>query len=128
MTIANERILSQFVERNVCGNVTSMVEFILNQYDSRDTPFTYDDIENPYEQTEDEDDIQPQEIYEWYLVTDWLADQLAEHGEPVIRNGEICGSLWGRTCCGQMIICDGVIEQIASDLEILEGQKYDWSE
>ena len=71
-------------------------------------------------------DSEYQEIYEWYLVNGWFADKLAAHGEPVIRDGDICGCLWGRTCTGQAILLDYVISVICEELEILEGQSHEW--
>ena len=73
--------------------------------------FSWDDIENLYwKDPETEESEEPQEIFEWWLVTDWLADKLAKHGEPVIRNDY--GVWWGRTCTGQAIVLDYVIEEI----------------
>ncbi len=51
-----------------------------------------------------------QEIFEWYAVSDWLAKQLKEHNEPVLENDY--GTWWGRTCTGQAIAMDSVIEDI----------------
>lgn len=69
------------------------------------------------------DNTQP-EIYEWYAVSDWLGKRLSQYGEVVI---DAYGKrYWGRQCTGQSIICDSVIEQIAYDLEILEGQTHSW--
>lgn len=71
----------------------------------------------------EEEQEEPQEIYEWWTVSSWLLDKLKEYGEPVIEYE----NLWGRTTTGQSIKLDWVIGQIALDLEILEGQKHDWS-
>ncbi len=57
---------------------------------------------------------EPQEIYQWYLVSDWLKDQLIRIGEPVLVNDY--GNWWGRTCCGQSIECDGTIQTIVDNL------------
>jgi hypothetical protein len=48
------------------------------------------------------------EIYQWFLVSDNLAYHLEEQGECMID-----GTYWGRTCCGQSIILDCVIQRIA---------------
>lgn len=54
------------------------------------------------------------EAYEHWLVTGWLAEKLEERGEIV---GEFLGlTIWGRTCTGQAIYMDGVIEEIYVDL------------
>jgi DNA-directed RNA polymerase subunit RPC12/RpoP len=67
-------------------------------------------------------DTQAQDIFEWWLVSDWLAEKFADKGEPVLVNKAI----WGRTCTGQAILLDYVISQIAYEMEILEWQKYSW--
>lgn len=78
--------------------------------------------ESDYEDLSDE----AQEIFEWWAVTNWLGDKLFARGESVIKSyGK---SYWGRRCCGQAVSSDGVINDIANDMEILEGQKYSWDE
>ena len=57
------------------------------------------------------DDNEPQEIYEWWRVTDsWLAGKLDEIGEPILDNDY--GTWWGRTCSGQSIIQDGTFQSL----------------
>jgi hypothetical protein len=67
---------------------------------------------------------EPQEIFEWWIVSKWLGNRLEAEGEPVINDG--VHIYWGRTCTGQAILLDSVISQIAYDLEILEGQANEW--
>lgn len=70
--------------------------------------------------------IEPEqvEVYEHYIVSEWFADKLQGKGEIV---NEFMGmTIWGRACTGQAIFFDGVIKQIASDMEILEGQRNEW--
>lgn len=52
-----------------------------------------------------------QEIYEWWAITGWLAEQLVSAGEPILKNDY--GYWWGRTCTGQAIILDGTFQKIA---------------
>ena len=54
---------------------------------------------------------EPQEAYEWWLVSDWLCSRLRDLGEIVIDNGH--GSWWGRGCTGQSMIMDGTLQQVA---------------
>ncbi len=64
------------------------------------------------------------EAYEHWIVTPYLADKLEELGEIV---GELFNwKIWGRCTSGQAISLDYVIQRIASDMEILKGQKYEW--
>lgn len=55
------------------------------------------------------------DIYEWWLVSDWLAGKLADAGIPVLRNDY--GDWWGRTCTGQQFIMDGTLQQVARMVE-----------
>lgn len=52
------------------------------------------------------------EVYEWWRVTKWLADNLESIGECVLDNNY--GTWWGRTCTGQGLIMDGTLQQIAA--------------
>lgn len=65
------------------------------------------------------------EALEHWIVSDWFAGKLAEQGEMV---GELLGlTIWGRCTSGQAIAIDRVIERIAKEMEILTGQKNEWS-
>lgn len=66
-----------------------------------------------------------QEIYEWWAVTDWLAQKLRAAGEPVILTSD--PALWGRTTTGQSIKIDSVMAEIAQEMGILYGQESSWS-
>jgi len=62
-------------------------------------------------------DIEPyqREVYEHWIVSDWLADKLAERGEKVDK--DFAGLIvWARTTTGQGIASDSVIEAIHADL------------
>ena len=60
------------------------------------------------------------EVLEHWIVSDWLARNLADRGETVC---ELMGlTIWGRCTSGQSIALDGIIEDIAKDMEILHGQ------
>ena len=82
-------------------------------------------------QTEIESDIEDlenleseaQEVYEWYLVSGYLADKLQEKGNPIIESENI----WGRCTTGQAILLDYVITEICAEMEILEGQANSWA-
>lgn len=59
-------------------------------------------------------DPEAREVYEHWIVSDWLACELAGKGEVT---GEFAGlTLWGRCTTGQAISLDGVIRQIAAEL------------
>lgn len=70
-----------------------------------------------WQQLCDEYDIEPYslEVYEHWIVSDWLADKLIEKGERVYK--DFAGmTIWARTTTGQAIYCDHVIEQITEEL------------
>jgi len=80
-----------------------------------------EELEDKISDLESEQD-EPNEVYSWYIVSPWLCDKLKGMGEVVIENE----SLWGRGACGQSISLDWVIGSICKNLEILEGQQYEW--
>jgi hypothetical protein len=64
-----------------------------------------------------DNDLEPQrhEIYEHWIVSDWLARRLEERGEVIER--DFYGlTLWGRACTGQAILLDGVMCAIYDEL------------
>ncbi|PZP65239.1 MAG: hypothetical protein DI604_25045 [Delftia acidovorans] len=70
----------------------------------------------------DANDIEPyqRDVFEHWIVSDWLADKLAEKGEKVDK--DFVGlTVWARTTTGQGIASDWVIEQIVADLNKSEG-------
>lgn len=70
-----------------------------------------DDLEQEY-----------QEVFEWWVVSDFLCKKLEALGHPVISDH----SIWGRCSTGQAIFLDGAITKICSDMDILEGQENSW--
>ena len=70
-------------------------------------------------------DSQPQEIFEWWIVTEYLYRKLKEKEEPVLEWGN--NYYWGRTCSGQAILLDHVISEICEEMEILDGQTNSWN-
>ena len=67
-------------------------------------------------------DTRPQEVYEWWMVSDWLARELRTRGEVIIPHMNI----WGRRGTGQAIMLDDVISSICHGMEILDGQRCSW--
>jgi hypothetical protein len=57
---------------------------------------------------------EPQEIFEWWVVSLWLGRKLLIEGEPVIENSY--GIWWGRTTTGQAISLDYIIGKIYGDI------------
>lgn len=63
---------------------------------------------------------------EWWMVSDWLGEKLAERGEYIISADGM--KLWGRDSNDKdlSITDDPEIRAICVELEILEGQKHAW--
>lgn len=81
---------------------------------------TYTEVIEEGEEFEEES----AEIYEYWIVSDFLYNKLQEQGQPVVTDGYI--RIWGRTCSGQAILLDYVITKICADMEILKGQANSW--
>ena len=66
----------------------------------------------------------PQEVFEWWICSNWMMEKLRARGEVVIPHLNI----WGRTTTGQAILLDGIISRICQEMGILDGQVYSWKE
>lgn len=143
----NQEIVGKFVQLEVKACFSYEMDAVLKASEhNRDLP-SFEDIENLYEdvcekcgESRPYDDAnggehcdyggdfesQPQEIFEWWIVTEFLYRKLKEKGEPVLEWGNNC--YWGRCTTGQSIMLDYVIGRICEDMEILDGQKYSWKE
>lgn len=148
----NQKIKMEFIKDTVLCNVTNMVTYILSAstYDNNSI-FSYEDITNYYidnsseiEELENElnntdledekEDLQfkidelkqeqetPQEFFECYIVTGFLANRLKEKNNLILEDENI----WLRGTFGQFISLDHVISEICFEMEILEGQKNSW--
>lgn len=107
-----------FVDVHVYLNQSFFVEHLLEEgvvsYDEIEN-YTYSNEELKDEGFSDEEiergDVQREkEIFEWWLISDLLARWLREQGEPVLESAGC--AWWGRTCTGQAIYLDCVIEKI----------------
>jgi len=98
--VQKQRILREFVNQHIGENQTMLINELL-----KNGTVNYDDIVNLYDE-----DGAPQEIYEWWQADEWLLDKLEAKGEPVLRSDY--GNWWGRTCMGQAIYLDYVVEEI----------------
>lgn len=61
-------------------------------------------------------DPEDREAYEHWIVSKWFGNRLKEAGEMVIFDFMGFPAIWGRTCSGQAIALDGVIQGIAGTL------------
>lgn len=70
----------------------------------------------------DESEECPVEIYEHWIVSEYLAEKLRRKGETV---EDFLGmTIWGRPCTGQAIKLDSVIREVWTDLsgEVADGK------
>lgn len=124
--IEEQKKMSAFVNNYVFCNVTYEISYILNQSleNNNEAPFDYEDIQNLYYTEHDEDVINKEaedgdmkEIFEWYLIDSYLADELEKHKEIIINTA--LTHYWGRQCCGQAIFLDSIIKKIMRENNIL---------
>jgi len=101
------------------GLVGELLQKEIISYDEYQNIYmTDDEIKNCFNvSTEEEieevrnngDDVN--EIFEHWLVSDWLIDRLKEENEPILETD--LETWWGRCATGQSIILDYVIQKIA---------------
>jgi len=123
-------ITRKFIQPHIYRNQTALL-ITLQEKDI--DGFYFDDIENFYMTDKEilnsigsyDEDMSDQEIidevrnngedineiFEWYLVSDWFLDRLREINEPVIDNDY--GEYWGRCGTGQSIYLDHNIQELA---------------
>lgn len=70
-------------------------------------------------------DSEPQEVYEWWAVSEYLFEKLKAQGAPVLEYANMY--IWGRCTTGQAILLDYAITKICAEMEILEGQSNSWA-
>ena len=104
----NERKLDEFVNREVYYNVSHIVTELINRDGS-------DWWEITSQLIEDDEGAYEREVFEYYIVSDLLADELQERGE-VIEQDFYGLTIWGRTTTEQAISMDWVIQDIYNNL------------
>lgn len=72
----------------------------------------------------DDLESEPQEVFEWWAISNDLFLELRDRGYVVVNTGSC--KVWGRTTTGQAILLDGVITHICADWKILVGQENSW--
>ena len=118
-----QRKLKEFVYREVHVNQSALVEALLAK-----EILAWDDLENLYvtckergddlcpgcREDEDCEEEMPQDIFEWWVVSNWLAERLGKESDPILDTEY--GIWWGRTTTGQVIWMDSVIVKIFEDI------------
>jgi hypothetical protein len=104
-----QRILNDFVSREVLYSVSTLMQDIAE--DSLLENDIYDHMENFQE---DEEHGEYPEIFEYWLVSDYLLNKLRDKGEVVLEDYHGL-NIWGRCTTGQAILLDNVIEDIYTE-------------
>lgn len=91
----------QIVDREILYEQSYVLNELVRVNDS-----LWDKIENSEELDE---------VYEWWLVTPYMAELLKENGEVIFADYDCYW--WGRTTTGQALYMDWVIQEIAKQTE-----------
>lgn len=86
-------------------------------YDDSETWGWFAVEQDAWQKSCNQNNIEPydREVYEHWIVSDWLACELEAHGEKVDR--DFAGmTVWARTTTGQAIFMDSVIAEIWREL------------
>lgn len=103
------------IRNEVFLNVGDFVEasLLADAHGVKNQPITEADLFDNPNFKEDEDGNFP-DIFEWWAVSNSLADDLRERGEIIIETG--FHSIWGRQTTGQSLALDYVIHEIAKKM------------
>ncbi len=61
---------------------------------------------------------EPRDVFEWWLVTRELAEDLYQRGEPMLAHGG--NWWWGRCITGQALALDEVLQAVARDRSVCD--------
>lgn len=107
-------LAGNLVNREVYYNVSSLVSEMIKQEKYMEELMEVCSQPDP-EGDGVNDEYYDIEALEHWIVSDRLADKLAAKGEMILK--DFYGlTIWGRTCSGQAILLDGVIEDIALEM------------
>jgi len=101
----------KIVDSEVFNLANSLVNhiFATSDLDDEDVEFFN---EYPLDEDGNRDVENPQEVMQWFIVSSWLAHNLIKEGEPVLQAYNVF--FWGRTCVGQSLEMDHVLQRIAA--------------
>jgi len=95
-----------FVERVIQDDIRCLANDVQELYAAQNDCW-FEDVENFFNEETDE----PHEVFQWFIVSDWLAKHLTDQGNPILTmtSGK---KLWGRTSFGQALELDGTFQTI----------------
>ncbi len=101
----NQNELKQLVDNHVYCNVSMLIAELANN------DKYMDDLQDLLSMPDPDNEGEYIEALEFWIVSDWFANQLEKHSELV--HYDFYGlTIWGRTTSGQAIHMDYVIEEI----------------
>jgi len=101
----NDSVQNMYFEDEI-----SELEIQLDELEA-DNHYRSDQIQEQIQELQDSG----KEVYQWFFISSWLAEKLLAKNEVIFDSWD--GQIWGRTCCGQSIVLDSVIESIYDDLQ-----------
>lgn len=104
----------ELVLREVHCNASHLVSEILETRSNPTTnAFEEFDLENwlQYDEETDSD----KEVFEWWIVSRWLAKKFEAMDEVLVKSGNLY--FWGRQTTGQLIEMDWAINQVYENLK-----------
>jgi hypothetical protein len=103
--------LEQWLDNNILHEAYDLVELLfdkelVNDEDIKNFYKTYDrkDFDNDEDYVNAINDPEPQDVYEWYLVSEEGYEKFSKMGDRVFKWKNM--HFWGRPCAGQRIIMD----------------------
>ena len=104
----NQEESGRYVNNEVLANVGALVELALR----------YDDEWNEWKWEAEADCPDKGEIFEWWIVTEWLAKKLRDRGHIVMHTSN--GWIWGRQGTGQAILLDFMSYDFEHDTDVVD--------
>jgi len=102
----NQDYREKLVQREVVYNVSFLIQELINK------PEFFEDLSDLFGEEDAEGNMT--EVFEYWIVTPWLAEKLKAHGELVTEFFNL--DIWGRQTAGQLISEDDIIEDITRKL------------
>lgn len=113
-----KQIVKNLINSDVYVNQSSLIDDLLTVgYEFSNHVMGYENVTNlDVEDEENPGEYVAQEIFEWWSVSQYLADELEKVGAPVINSD--MGNWYGRTETGQSLEFDHYLNQVAHSIEI----------
>lgn len=108
-SLHQQKWIEHIIKNEVYCLDNQVVNHLLNEEE-----ILYDDIINLYNNYGD--NAEPQEIFQYFRVSEWLAESLSKLDEPIILSDEFNASWWGRTTFGQSLEMDYIWKELYNSI------------